>query len=295
MSTTPRARPGTSRPSREPTAQEWPATAAPSPAATPTPRRARRSPSFRVRALSQTFAFAAGTYTVSFDAAQRVWYQSSSQTFEVLLDGTVIGTFTPGSSSYTLYTTNSFTVAAGNHTLAFVGLNSSGGDHTAFIDAVTVTDPSTGLNDANFASPSVGTGSSAYQYRPHGHGLELRGPVGSQRLRSGRQRQRLHRRQPQRPAGPQAAFLQGTGALSQTFAFAAGTYTVSFDAAQRGLVSERCAQTFEVLLDGTVIGTFTPGSSSYTLYTTNSFTVAAGNHTLAFVGLNPSGGDHPPY
>ena len=47
-----------------------------------------------------------------------------------------MGTFTPGSASYTAYTTASFTVTAGSHTIRFVGLDPDGQDNTAFIDQV---------------------------------------------------------------------------------------------------------------------------------------------------------------
>ena len=54
------------------------------------------------------------------------------------VDGTAVGTFTPGSASYTAYTTASFTVTAGLHTIRFVGLDPDGADkdNTAFIDQV---------------------------------------------------------------------------------------------------------------------------------------------------------------
>ena len=39
-------------------------------------------------------------------------------------------------TSYQAYTTGSFTVGAGSHTITFVGLDTAGGDNTAFIDAV---------------------------------------------------------------------------------------------------------------------------------------------------------------
>jgi hypothetical protein len=90
-------------------------------------------------AFSQAVAgWAAGTYRISFDAAQRGNYQASQQDFEVLVDGAVVGTFTPAGPSYQGYTTATFTVAAGVHTIAFQGLDSAGGDNTAFIDDVAI-------------------------------------------------------------------------------------------------------------------------------------------------------------
>jgi hypothetical protein len=56
----------------------------------------------------------------------------------VLIDGTVITTSTPSSTSYLSYSTAPFTVTAGSHTIAFQALDSAGGDNTAFVDAVAI-------------------------------------------------------------------------------------------------------------------------------------------------------------
>jgi hypothetical protein len=89
--------------------------------------------------FTQTVAgWAAGSYVLTFDAAQRANYQASRQDFEVLIDGTVISTFTPSGSSYLSYSTATFTVTAGSHTIEFLGLDSAGGDNTAFVDAIAI-------------------------------------------------------------------------------------------------------------------------------------------------------------
>src|SRR5262249_3086338 len=97
---------------------------------------------------------------------------------------------------------------------------------------------------------------------------------------------------PNAPQGSQVAFLQGTSSISQAVHFEAGTYSLSFQAAQRAGNS----QTFQVKInDGSrdiVLGRFTPNGASYQSFTTDSFTVPAGNHTLSFVGTNPHGGDN---
>ncbi len=82
--------------------------------------------------------WAAGSYVLTFDAAQRENYQASQQNLNVLIDGSVVGTFTPSSTSYQSYSTAVFTVTAGTHTITFQGLDSAGGDNTAFLDAVTI-------------------------------------------------------------------------------------------------------------------------------------------------------------
>jgi hypothetical protein len=89
--------------------------------------------------VSQTVAgLAAGTYQLSFQAAQRGNFQASRQDFRVLVDGVAEGTFTPSGTSYSNLTA-AFTVGAGSHTITFQGLDSAGGDNTAFIDNVQLT------------------------------------------------------------------------------------------------------------------------------------------------------------
>jgi Ca2+-binding RTX toxin-like protein len=88
--------------------------------------------------FSQAVSLAAGTYTLAFAAAQRGNFQASAQTFRVLVDGLAVGTFTPPGAGYSSLTAT-FTVAAGSHTITFQGLDSAGGDNTAFIDSVRLT------------------------------------------------------------------------------------------------------------------------------------------------------------
>lgn len=66
----------------------------------------------------------------------------------MLVDGNVVGTFTPSSGSYALQTTSSFTVTAGAHTLEFRGLTT--GDSTAFIDQVSI-QATTGAETTSYA------------------------------------------------------------------------------------------------------------------------------------------------
>ena len=69
---------------------------------------------------------------------------------------------------------------------------------------------------------------------------------------------------PDAPEGTQVAFLQDTGSFSQiVVGLGAGTYEMRFDAAQRG-DSQASQQDFQVLVDGIVVGTFTPTGTSYT-------------------------------
>jgi hypothetical protein len=237
---------------------------------------------------SQSFPFLAGTYSISFLAAQRANYQYSSQTVQVQVDGTAVGTFTPAGTSYAAYNTAGFTVTAGAHTIAFVGTDPDGADrdNTAFIDQVRINRVLPVLQDPGFEMPPVGTGAcNSFQYNPSGSLWTFDDSSGVAGNGSG-----FTGGNPDAPDGTQVAFLQGVGSFSQSVTLAAGTYSISFSAAQRANF-QYSSQTVQVQVDGTAVGTFTLGSASYAAYTTASFTVTAGSHTLRFVGLDPDGAD----
>jgi hypothetical protein len=239
--------------------------------------------------ISQAVNFAAaGLYRISLGAAQRGNYQASRQDFSVLVDGVAVGTFTPSGTSYQTYTTAAFSVGVGAHTITFRGLDSAGGDNTAFLDQVRIDNVSPGFSDPGFGSPSLGAGPSAYRYDPTGSAWSFGGPAGLSGNGSG-----FTSGNPAAPQGTQVAFLQGAGgAISQAVDFAAaGSYLISLSAAQRGNFGTS-KEEVQVLVDGTVVDTFTPAGTSYTTYTTAAFAVAAGSHTISFVGVDPSGADY---
>src|SRR5262249_34680220 len=93
---------------------------------------------------------------------------------------------------------------------------------------------------------------------------------------------------PNAPQGTQVAFLQGTGSLSQSIVIPTGTYTISFQLAQRGNLGVQ-DQSIEAFVDGNSVGTFTPIGYIYSSFTTSSFAVTAGAHTITFAGLNGAG------
>jgi hypothetical protein len=235
--------------------------------------------------FTQTVAgWAAGSYVLTFDAAQRGNYQASRQDFQVLVDGSVVGTFTPSGTSYQTYTTSAFTVTAGSHTIKFQGLDSAGGDNTAFIDNVALASiPAVG--DAGFEQVQVGAGH--FQYRPTGSPWAFSGNSGISANNSA-----FTSGNPPAPQGTQVAFLQITGSFTQTVAgWAAGSYVLTFDAAQRANF-QASRQDFQVLVDGAVVSTFTPSGTAYQGYITAAFTVTAGSHTIKFQGLDTAGGDN---
>jgi hypothetical protein len=231
--------------------------------------------------FSQSIYFPAGSYSISFLAAQRA---DNNQTFQVEVDGNVVGTFTPVDAGYRPYATDGFPVTAGYHTVTFVGMIPAPADNSAFIDLVTLQLlPS--VADYGFETPPVGSDSGAFAYRPIGSPwtfTDSAGVAGNGGAFTGGN--------PAAPEGSQVAFLQEQGTLSQSIYFPAGIYSLSFQAAQRRNVAS--SQTFRVEVDGAVVGTFTPSGTNYQSYATDGFPVTAGYHTITFVGLNPAGGDN---
>ena len=78
------------------------------------------------------------------------------------VDGTLIGIFTPGSTSYATYASAPFKLRAGDHTIAFVGVDPSGADYTVLLDQASINNVSPpGFWDSSFENPSQGSGESA--------------------------------------------------------------------------------------------------------------------------------------
>src|SRR5262245_48736297 len=141
-----------------------------------------------------------------------------------------------------------------------------------------------GFLDPGFETPAVGLG--AFRYNPAGSPWGFGGPAGVSANGSG-----FTSGNAAAPQGNQVAFLQQFGSASQAVLLDAGTYAISFSAAQRGNVSS--AQTFRVLVDGQVIGTFNSvAGTGYTTLTTSTFSVATGTHAVTFQGTNINGGDN---
>ncbi len=86
--------------------------------------------------VDQTVVFPAGTFQITFYAANRVGF-GGLQEIDVEIDGEVVGQAFPQNGEYVLYTTDSFTVDAGEHTISFVGTTTEG-DNTGFVDDVRV-------------------------------------------------------------------------------------------------------------------------------------------------------------
>jgi hypothetical protein len=86
----------------------------------------------------------AGTYAINFLAAKRQarwdgtnFYYGGLHTFNVYVDTTLVGTFSPTATSFNSFTSDTIVLTKGDHTVKFVGTITNG-DNTDFVDAVTM-------------------------------------------------------------------------------------------------------------------------------------------------------------
>jgi endoglucanase len=226
----------------------------------------------------------AGAYSVSFKSALRAYRTSATiMSFKVLIDGAVVGTFAPNSTNMTDYSTNPINLTAGAHNLSFIGTAASG-DTADFIDAVTVNPgaappPPSGILNGSFEVPGTG----GYIYNPSGAAWTFIGNAGIQHNGSAWGA-------PNAPDGVQTAFLQdgvngGNGSISQSFNVqTSGIYTLSFQAALRQYRTSPTAMSFNVIIDGTTVGSFAPTSTAFSPHAIPNISLSAGSHTLSFVG-----------
>ncbi|RYY37249.1 MAG: T9SS type A sorting domain-containing protein [Sphingobacteriaceae bacterium] len=129
-----------------------------------------------------------------------------------------------------------------------------------------------GLGNGGFEQPSTST----YQYGPLTHGWTFDAGSGVQKNGGGFGANTA-------PDGVQTAFIQSTGVIKQDVGFsAAGNYYLKFKASKRTCCGG--TQSFNVYVDATLVGSYTPSSATFTDFTTSSFLVVKGNHTIKFVG-----------
>lgn len=238
--------------------------------------------------ISQVFAgFVPGmTYTIIYSAAQRGGAsQHGGESWNVMIDNTVIQSNSPGSTSYTDYSTT-FVATAALHTLSFVGTDLAGGDNTVFLDNVQITIAPPAVSNFSFEVPSI----SNYQYNPAGGTWTFTGssPNGSGLVANGGGFSN-----PNAPLGVQAAFVQELGTVSQTISgFTPGVaYTLTYSAAQRSTTSQNGGESWKVLIDTKVIQTNGPGGTSFADYSAT-FVATAVSHKLTFAGTDLAGGDN---
>jgi hypothetical protein len=161
----------------------------------------------------------------------------------------------PGAISWVDHTAT-FTATAATQTLSFVGTNLRGGDNTVFLDNVQIVSsggtPVT-VPNSSFETPGLGAGN--FKYNPSGGSWTFGGSPGNG---SGLGANGSGFGNPNATQGEQAAFVQGTGTISQTISdlVPGTTYTVTFSAAQR----PENAQTWNVKMDDAVIESSKPGT-----------------------------------
>ncbi|MGA2257257.1 MAG: hypothetical protein ABSG53_21590, partial [Thermoguttaceae bacterium] len=248
--------------------------------------------------MSYSVYLDADTYNLSFLAAQRVNQQTQNQQIQVWVDGTdgnqYVGLIEPSSTTYTLYDTSNFTVAAGVHTIQFLGTSPQSAESTALIDQVTLATAENSFSNGSFESPVLAA--KAYQIAPGGSGWQFAGDAGVSTNQSG-----FTIGSANAPDGAQVAFIKNNGSISQSVYFDAGTYNISFLATQRFYYQTQNQQ-IAVLVNNVQVALTTPPTSTtttsskssnvtYTAYQTSNFTLAAGTYPVVFLGKTPSGGD----
>ncbi|MES2459312.1 MAG: hypothetical protein V4671_01925, partial [Armatimonadota bacterium] len=140
------------------------------------------------------------------------------------------------------------------------------------------------LTNAGFETPALGNGNFQYSPNAAGAGWNFEGGTGISANASG-----LTGGNPSAPEGQQVGFLQGRTTFFQSITVGSlGAVRVSFKAAQRQGYGQEMVQ---ILLDGSVLGTYTPSSSSYASIVTPNFGVRPGTHVLTFFGMNRQGDD----
>ena len=176
-----------------------------------------------------------------------------------------------GSNASTVVTSD---VTGNNINLAFTGLKSSG-DNTLFLDNVQVLQGGTPLATNPIVNPDFENGTlvangGTYQYNPSGtdfgwtfspsSGIETNGSAFTP---------------PNTTSNTRAGFVQSAGgtngSISQTFSLPAGTYTLSFLAANRVFGGQ---QAINITVNGFVVrGNLQATVGSYAIFTTDNFTV----------------------
>jgi RHS repeat-associated protein len=141
------------------------------------------------------------------------------------------------------------------------------------------------IGATGFEAPALSPGS--YQYNPTGGSWTFASNAGISSNGSAWGH-------PAAPDGSQVAFLQtlqsSPGSISQTISgWSAGNYSISFKSAQRSGYS---GQVFDVKVDGNVVATISPTSTSFATYSTPSFALTAGSHTITFQAQVPGSGDY---
>ena len=206
------------------------------------------------------------------------------QPIQVSVDGMPVGSpVSPTSTSFASFSVAITLATSGTHTITFGG--TTGGDKSTFIDDVKSAagspPPGGTLVNPSFESPALG---GSYQYNPTaaGVGWSFAGGSGIQGNGSAWGAAAA-------PAGTQTAFIQSTGTISQSLSLTAGSYTLSFKAAQRSCCVSPYVQPIQVSVDGTPVGNpVAPTSTAFTSFSIAFSIATGGTHTITFTGTSGS-------
>ena len=142
------------------------------------------------------------------------------------------------------------------------------------------------LGNGSFEGPYAGTSTTPYVVNPSGGQWVFTGTSGLARNGS-------EWYAPLAPEGQQAAFLEDQGTIAQTlYDLPAGTYQLSFSAIQRS-DGDVTANGLSILVDGTVVMTVAAEdllTAAWRQFTTPTFTLTEGTHTITFQGLGDATG-----
>ena len=212
----------------------------------------------------------AGNFVINFKAAKRTCC-GGTESFNVNLDNTSLSSFTPSSGTFSTYSTKPFAATAGLHEISFQG--TAFGDNTDFIDVVNLV-PYNPIANGGFEQPLQTSGH--YQYGPVTNGWTFDSASGVQSNGSAFSASTA-------PEGTQTAFIQGLGTIKQTIkAISAGTFYLQFQAAKRTCCGG--TESFNVYVDTTMVGSYTPSSGSFVLSNTTAFALDTNSHVLKFAG-----------
>ena len=213
--------------------------------------------------MSQTVNFDAGTYNISFQATQRIDYQTQDQTDRgagrrqaVAVDHTAVPTTPTTIYTYAPYQTANFTVTAGAHTVDFLGMAPARA--TVRPSSTTPFSPACAINDGSFEEPALAA--QGLPGRARAARLAVRGVAGVSANNSGftagnpecprRQPGRLHQGHRQH----ESIDRHGRRHLQ---------HLVHGGPAQQ---YQSQYESLEILVDGGQVGTATPSSTTYGLY-----------------------------
>jgi len=170
-------------------------------------------------------------------------------------------------------------LAAATHSIAasYSGdANNVASTSSVLSQVVNASQPPSSLVNGGFETPALVSG--GYVYNPSAPGWTFSTSSGIQSNGSAWGAANA-------PEGVQTAFVQSFGAISQALTLSAGSYTLSFSAAQRACCVTPYGNPLKVTLDGAQVGSLiSPAGTSFSSFNVTLSITSGGTHTIAFVG-----------